>query len=366
MFLYKGQVFSGDFILSISVFLLVLVIIIPVFSQLSDQINRKNTQQELETRLLFVSESLVKTGGYPENWNKSSVQTLGLSDDDRLNITKIRLFMEMDYNETKSAMTLEGLDYRLYMTDMNGYNLYTGLSLEPVAYFAVDDTIAQSHLENSSIVWDMYFAGSSLPANSGRNVYTGTKADVFNALAANQSKYKTIIIEEPQLGYDTVDIQGIKDFVKTGGVLIFAGSADMISKNFSMTFLQASEQGVVVGNSDLLNASIGENVVFNNSQWVIANTTFEKLNAIVSSATNQSRCMICSWSYGAGKIYYISDLAAGIGSRNLTSLLLLTGKSIEKGPDLSGQNIVIVTNRHALLNKFDFDIYTAMRFFIWV
>ncbi len=121
----RGQVWSLDLITSIVIFLMVLM---PLFF-LWNYVNRQNDQQilfdEAENLALSVSDSLVRTRGIPEDWNTSSVNTIGLATEENvLDVAKVSYFLTMggsEYNRTRTILT-GGYDFFFNLTDLNGTN----------------------------------------------------------------------------------------------------------------------------------------------------------------------------------------------------------------------------------------------------
>jgi hypothetical protein len=124
----KGQVWSLDFITSVVIFL---VVLIPLFSIWS-YVNIQNQQQilfdEVETFTLSISDALIRTKGFPEGWNNSSVTIIGLAlEENVLNTTKVSYFLDMgnnEYNRTR-AILAGGYDFFFNLTDVNGTSLGT-------------------------------------------------------------------------------------------------------------------------------------------------------------------------------------------------------------------------------------------------
>ncbi len=364
----KGQVFSGDFVISIAVFLFVLVIILPLFGYVSERVHASDERQDLENRLLFVSEALVKSTGYPPNWNSTTVVTAGFADAGALNITKIRNFLDMQYADAQNSMALAGVNFNISFTDLHGFSMFTGASSAPVAYFLVSSNMTQAHLDESSIVWDMYYGNTGdVPASNARNVYTGTKIGVFNNMVANQSAYKTIIIEKPGLTQAEVNIEQLKNFVSTGGVLIFIGPADLLATGFSVTTgQQTAENGVVTATADFVNASIGSAVIFGDPSWYVANLSSNApLEILVASVLNNSRAMIGVWNHGLGTVFYITDLAGTVNGQSLSKSLNIIGSKMEYGTPLPQQGTILVANRNAILKK-RANQFVSMRLSLWI
>lgn len=362
----RGQTLSGDFIISVAIFLVVLSIVLPLFAQVSDRARTENEQREIEKRSLFVSDAIVKTSGYPSDWNAATVRTLGFLDNGRLNMTKIRFFMEMNYVDAQDALSIPDLNFNISFYDLDGNSLFTGAARSPVAYFYVDHNSVSPHLNSQPVVWDLYYAGTGSPATgNSRNAYTGTKVDMFNSVVGNQTLYKTIIIEEPQLTQAQINVQGLQDFARTGGTLVFIGDADIIGTGFAMSSGISSGTGVVANESYFVAGDEGDTVTFNRTRWYFHNTSADtNIEIFVADSNNPSVAYIARWKYGLGTIYFLTDMVGTVASTPLESSLAIVGGKIEHGVQLDDAATVLVTKRSAILEK-DTNEFAKIDFLLW-
>lgn len=105
------------------------MVLIPLFFVWS-YVNTQNQQQtlfvEVETLTLSISDSLIRTKGFPEGWDIPSVTVIGLaSEENILNATKVSYFLSMgssEYNRTRTILT-GGYDFFFNLTDINGTSL---------------------------------------------------------------------------------------------------------------------------------------------------------------------------------------------------------------------------------------------------
>jgi len=119
----KAQAWSLDFITSMAIFLLVLVTLYFVWNYVNVQNMEQKTLDEIETTALAVSDSLIRTGGLPEDWNTTNVNIIGLAQEENvLDPEKVSYFLSMgssNYNLTKNILTGK-YDFFFSMTDLNG------------------------------------------------------------------------------------------------------------------------------------------------------------------------------------------------------------------------------------------------------
>jgi hypothetical protein len=122
----KGQIWSLDFITSVIIFLIVLIPLLFVWTYVNIQNQQQILFDEVETLTLFISDSLIRTEGYPEGWDTVNVEQIGLaSEENALNATKVSYFISMgnsEYNRTRTILT-GGYDFFFNMTDINGTSI---------------------------------------------------------------------------------------------------------------------------------------------------------------------------------------------------------------------------------------------------
>jgi len=124
----KGQIWSLDFITSVVIFLVVLMPLFFVWSYVNIQNQQQLLFDEVESLVLYVSDSLIRTKGSPEGWNTANVEIIGLaSGENVLNATKVSYLLSMgndEYNRTRTLLA-GGYDFFFGLTDINGTSLGT-------------------------------------------------------------------------------------------------------------------------------------------------------------------------------------------------------------------------------------------------
>ncbi len=119
----KSQIWSLDFVTSIMIFLIVLIPLFFIWSYVNTQNQQQIIFDEVETLTMSISDSLIRTKGFPEGWDNSSVTIIGLaSEENILNATKVSYFLTMgnnEYNRTRTILT-GGYDFFFNLTDING------------------------------------------------------------------------------------------------------------------------------------------------------------------------------------------------------------------------------------------------------
>ena len=127
----KAQIWSFDFAISFLIFFLILVPTLFLFNYIIEQEISQRSLDEIETKALAISDSIVRTAGNPADWNATTVRSIGLAQQENiLNITKVEYFMGMNYDTVKAVMT-DGYDFNLTIKDLNG-TVYGTVGTNPV------------------------------------------------------------------------------------------------------------------------------------------------------------------------------------------------------------------------------------------
>ncbi len=110
----KGQVSSYDVLIALIIFLLMFVVLrqLPM-SNLAVAID-DFTYSEMRIYSGQAFDSILKTNGYPIDWDVNNVEIIGLAQ--RANIIdeeKVIQFLQLDYNNAKEALALNKYDFNL-------------------------------------------------------------------------------------------------------------------------------------------------------------------------------------------------------------------------------------------------------------
>jgi len=115
----KGQIFSFDFLLASSIFLLTMGILFVYWTYTNIQIQETIGMNEMIDKAYKATEVWFREG-IPTYWNSSNVIDLGLENNHRFNQTKMgTMKTEIGYDKTKVMVGLSGYDYNFTVYDMN-------------------------------------------------------------------------------------------------------------------------------------------------------------------------------------------------------------------------------------------------------
>lgn len=89
------------------------------------------SMSEMESKTLQALNVLLKTQGYPKNWNSSNVEIIGLAErKNSISETKLDAFTSMDYSTAKEKLKLGQYDFR-FEFDAQGEENDVNFGLEP-------------------------------------------------------------------------------------------------------------------------------------------------------------------------------------------------------------------------------------------
>jgi hypothetical protein len=121
--LTKAQVFAGDAVLAILVFMVIVILYFTVASHIVSPESRTIDALSLEADSIASSLALA---GVPENWTEDSVVSIGLSDGShRLSQEKVFKFINLSRNLTSSLFGT-GVNYAVFFRDADGNILFFG------------------------------------------------------------------------------------------------------------------------------------------------------------------------------------------------------------------------------------------------
>ena len=147
----KGQMFSFDFLLASSIFLLTVGMLFTYWAYTNIQIEETREINEMIYKAYTASEVWFREG-MPKYWNSTNVIELGMQNDHRINQTKIdRMKMELGYEKTKTMVGLGGYDYNFSIYNNTKHLIWS--AGQPVSTSAQDViNVKRISILNGSIV----------------------------------------------------------------------------------------------------------------------------------------------------------------------------------------------------------------------
>lgn len=121
--LTKAQVFCFDMIVAVLIFSAAILVYYKTTTNLSDQ------DETLLDDLLIDAKSIsgsLMSQGYPYNWTEDNVVRIGISDNNRINETKLEQFSGIPYNNSRKLFGT-AYDYYVYFRDRNNNIILEGI-----------------------------------------------------------------------------------------------------------------------------------------------------------------------------------------------------------------------------------------------
>lgn len=108
----KGQLFSSDMIASVFLFFIMTSMVLFSWNSVIDKSVQNMQRQDMEITGTRILDTLVKSPGYPSDWENKNATTIGLASYDRtIDSNKLNAFLNMDYDKTREIF---GMPYNYF------------------------------------------------------------------------------------------------------------------------------------------------------------------------------------------------------------------------------------------------------------
>jgi len=135
-----------DFVFASLIFVLLLGFTAATYSNYADLYTKNENKRSLEASALSISEILVKSPGYPENWelNASGARVIGLAkSENALDPLKVSAFDSLTYNDTRALLgiandfyiSIKTADGQMQMSKGTEQENASSVSIERAVYY---------------------------------------------------------------------------------------------------------------------------------------------------------------------------------------------------------------------------------------
>ena len=261
-------------------------------------------QEQVDLNVMLTDAKAISTsltlGGYPTDWDNVTVMRIGISDEQKLNESKMRHFSELKYNETKRRFATV-YEYFVFLEGSNkslsNFGIKCGVGhpiINVTRKFKRAGYFRQAEYQMEDEV-------TQLETKLGINIYRDWTSAAN--LLSNVSKYDFILMETPKLS--TSQASDLNDYVANGG------------------FVFVSERIITKENDIVLGINFTKRVACNQNATVIVDDLFLTLKKgdkfepaecpyIEGPVTKiaefpDGKIAIAKWNYGKGNVYFFSD-----------------------------------------------------------
>ena len=357
-----SQAWYMDFAIALLLFTFTLIV---YFSYTNNfQKEEKGELNDLLTDAKAISSSLALPG-YPYNWNNETVLRIGIADDQKINLTKLKYAKQLNYSFTKKNFATI-YDYFIFFVNENGEvlningicgvgNLLINVTYNIKSAYYYQDS-ADSFLKDfmkDTFKADIYFGDNPSDMND------------IDSLVSNLSKYGFLVIEHPNLPTSVYNNHKdkLENYSSRGGLFMISGELvagqdkEMVGVIFRKKAGQSSSQRTAIVNKTdpYLSLSVGQSMVFdqyyNVENDTSATTPARDLTAIATFNQTDDKA-IAKWKYGNGTLYFFSDFDVTFFSGDFTKVVEDLAKSFVEGTcnpiDITGisKNKLVKTERY--------------------
>lgn len=140
----KAQSWSIDLALSVLIFISLISIFLFNFNNFTNDAANQRSLSSMQDQSLEVTETLIRTKGFPNDWNITTVKSVGLANRQNvLNNSKIEEFLAVDYNLSRSRMGIWNYEYFTIMEHLNKSIVYDNPGLVGLWHLNRDPSIGR-------------------------------------------------------------------------------------------------------------------------------------------------------------------------------------------------------------------------------
>ena len=119
----KAELFSSDFVIGLSIFLIAIGVFGIYYEGLQNDIADYATRNDMQTKAINIADLLVTSSGEPHGWNSTNVKIIGLYDAGLINLTKFAELKNIEYYNAKRLLGVGGYEIYIEIKNATGYVL---------------------------------------------------------------------------------------------------------------------------------------------------------------------------------------------------------------------------------------------------
>jgi hypothetical protein len=122
----KAEVFSSDFIIGVTVFIIALGIYGLYYDNLQNDVVGYNIRNEMQMKTDTIANLMATSSGTPTDWNSANVKVIGLRDSEMINLTKFEELRKMDYTTVRKMLGLGSYNLFIVLNNVTGSTITNG------------------------------------------------------------------------------------------------------------------------------------------------------------------------------------------------------------------------------------------------
>lgn len=117
----KAQIFTTDFFIAFFIFSILIIVAMVSWNNYYIKITEINDYDIMMNKAFQISDVLVKSQGYPLEWDSENVQIIGLASEDReLSLDKVNLFANLPLNKSKNIFKTQDSKFHFSIKNFDG------------------------------------------------------------------------------------------------------------------------------------------------------------------------------------------------------------------------------------------------------
>jgi len=355
----KAQAWYIDFSVSLMIFVLTLVFYYGYINNYEGNDNSKT--EELLSEARSVTSSLMLPG-YPIAWSNETVIRIGLSDESRLNATKLRSFNKLNYSKSKSLLGTKH-DFFVFFEDENEQALNimgicgtghpaatSGYSSKSAYYYSDSSNSFLFDFMDSRLKSDIFY-GDDLT-----NLYD------IDGLKSNLSKYELVVLENPAIvDADFADFKILLENYSAprdkkiiiSGQLTANNNENLLGADFRKkpSQLQPDRKSTANLTHDYFQIYKNQDMTFSQAYYVESTAQAKNFTQIATFDEDLFNAA-SEWKFGNGTVYFFSSFEAEENAFNLTQIIgegasaILGGNCNEINMSLIDYDNLVKTERY--------------------
>jgi len=119
----KAEIFSSDFIMAVTVFLIAISTFGIYYISLQSDVTNYKIRNEIQSKANNIANLLLTSSGEPRYWSSTNVKVIGLYDSGLINLTKFEELKKIEYYTAKKMLGIGGYEFYIELKNETGHVL---------------------------------------------------------------------------------------------------------------------------------------------------------------------------------------------------------------------------------------------------